>query len=73
MRRAAFFAVTLVLVAQALARLPDGRACAVLVRRRFATPHRLKPVLLDRAGPALWLHAWNRVNGINKFLVRNSR
>src|SRR5712692_2795345 len=30
--------------------------------------HRLKPVLLDRTGPALWLHVWNGPTAITKFL-----
>jgi len=35
--------------------------------------HRLKPVLLDRAGLAFSLHEMDQVNGFNKILVRNSR
>src|SRR6266403_975935 len=34
----------------------DFSLCAVLYSRK-SKPHRLKPVLLDRAAPALWLHA----------------
>jgi hypothetical protein len=34
--------------------------------------HRLKPVLLDHAGPALWRHVMERANGYNKILITNS-
>jgi hypothetical protein len=36
-------------------------------------PHWLKPVLLDRAGPAHWLHEMERAKRKNRILVRNSR
>ncbi len=35
-------------------------------------PHRLKPVLLDRAGPALQLFAVKLAGSVHRFLVRNA-
>ena len=35
-------------------------------------PHRLKPVLLDRAGPALWLIEVSQAGSFHRVLVRNA-
>src|SRR6266436_2760673 len=46
----------------------DFSLCAFPLERKS---HRLKPVLLGRAGPALRLHAMERANVTNRILVRN--
>src|SRR5713226_3166027 len=53
-------------------RSTDFSLCAFPLVQKSKS-HRLKPVLRDRAGPDLWLHAMERANGINKILVGKSR
>jgi hypothetical protein len=50
----------------------DFSLCAFRLERKTKS-HRLKPVLLDQAEPALWLHPMEWVNGYNKIAARNSR
>src|SRR3981189_2302498 len=49
----------------------DFSLCAFPLERKSKS-HRLKPVLLGRAGPSLPLHPMERANVTNRILVRNS-
>src|SRR6267143_5837554 len=50
----------------------DFSLCAFPLERKSKS-HRLKPVLLGRAGPSLPLHAMDQANVTNRILVSNSR
>src|SRR6267378_397833 len=60
------------IAARCMAILSSTGLQAVYCRRMQLKPHRLKPVLLDRAGPVLSLLAGKPTGTFRRVLVRNA-